>query len=365
MNTRKKIIIHENIPSQFEFNAGSKARNDIESVIKGLGYDVFTIYDTETSDRENLSFLSKFKSHIKVYRSWISQIKKLPDNSAVIIQFPIFFHTFFFNHIIHRMHKKGCFVIAIIHDLETLRLVNSSDRNKRFFIKRSILEEKRTIQYFDMLIVHNNFMKEKVISLFSINKNKIRSIDIFDYLIPDYQKRKKPIINCTYQTYPIIIAGNLDFDKSEYIYKLPSGCKFELYGPNYTGLQTNDIHYNGAYLPDELPFYLNGGFGLVWDGQESYTCCGPTGDYLRYNNPHKTSLYLACGIPVIIWKEAALAQFVIQNNCGITVDSLNELIDVVHSITPDVYNTMKNNAKTISKKLRNGYFTTRVFKSLL
>ena len=33
-------------------------------------------------------------------------------------------------------------------------------------------------------------------------------------------------------------------------------------------------------------------------------------DYLRINNPHKTSLYLACGIPIITWNKAAIAQYV-------------------------------------------------------
>ncbi|NRO11242.1 Beta-1,6-galactofuranosyltransferase WbbI [Lactobacillus helveticus] len=49
-----------------------------------------------------------------------------------------------------------------------------------------------------------------------------------------------------------------------------------------------------------------------------------TGNYLRYNDPHKLSLYLASGIPVIIWKKAAEAKFVEENKVGITVDSLED-----------------------------------------
>ena len=50
---------------------------------------------------------------------------------------------------------------------------------------------------------------------------------------------------------------------------------------------------------------MEGSFGLVWDGISVETCAGVYGEYLKVNNPHKTSLYLASGIPVIIWKEAA------------------------------------------------------------
>ena len=56
----------------------------------------------------------------------------------------------------------------------------------------------------------------------------------------------------------------------------------------------------GSFLPDELPSALEGSFGLVWDGDSSKTCSGVFGEYLRYNNSHKASLYLASGFPIIV-----------------------------------------------------------------
>ena len=56
--------------------------------------------------------------------------------------------------------------------------------------------------------------------------------------------------------------------------------------------------YFGSFLPDELPAALEGGFGLVWDGDSAETCSGVFGEYLRYNNSHKASLYLASGFPL-------------------------------------------------------------------
>ncbi len=32
--------------------------------------------------------------------------------------------------------------------------------------------------------------------------------------------------------------------------------------------------YFGSFLPDELPAALEGGFGLVWDGDSAETCSG-------------------------------------------------------------------------------------------
>ena len=40
--------------------------------------------------------------------------------------------------------------------------------------------------------------------------------------------------------------------------------------------------YFGSFLPDELPVALEGGFGLVWDGDSAETCSGVFGEYLRF-----------------------------------------------------------------------------------
>lgn len=102
---------------------------------------------------------------------------------------------------------------------------------------------------------------------------------------------------------------------------------------------------------------MNGDFGLVWDGPESKTCTGVYGDYLKFNNPHKTSLYLASGLPIIIWKEAAMAQFVLKNECGIVIDSLDDIEFKLSKISSASYRKMKMNAEEIGKKLRSGHFT--------
>lgn len=51
---------------------------------------------------------------------------------------------------------------------------------------------------------------------------------------------------------------------------------------------------------------------------------GSFGDYLRYNSPHKSSLYLAAGLPVIVWSGPVLASFVREQGVGVVVGSLFE-----------------------------------------
>ena len=99
-----------------------------------------------------------------------------------------------------------------------------------------------------------------------------------------------------------------------------------------------------------------GGFGLVWDGDSAHTCSGMYGEYLKINNPHKASLYLASGFPIIVWKQSALADFVRNNNCGILVNSLFEIAETLKSISEDEYQEMIKNSKRIGEKIRQGHY---------
>ena len=126
----------------------------------------------------------------------------------------------------------------------------------------------------------------------------------------------------------------------------------------------DNIFYHGAFPADELPLKLNGKFGLVWDGYSADGCQGTFGQYLKLNNPHKTSLYLASGLPVIIWKEAALASFIVENNLGFAVDKLSEINEKLSQISDEQYKIMANNVKGISAKLRNGEYIKTALKCI-
>ena len=93
------------------------------------------------------------------------------------------------------------------------------------------------------------------------------------------------------------------------------------------------------------------------------TCCGEFGNYLRFNNPHKLSLYMATGIPVVVWDQSAIADFVEKNNIGIIVSDLIDLNDKLSDISLDSYNKMVKNVKLIQEKvLGGGYFKAAISK---
>ena len=116
------------------------------------------------------------------------------------------------------------------------------------------------------------------------------------------------------------------------------------------------MRYRGKFAPEELIANLDGQFGLVWDANTLDTCGGTDGNYLRYNNPHKLSLYIAAGVPVIVWKESALAGFVEKNGLGICVNSLMELPEAISKISASDYDLMAERANEMGKLLRQGIY---------
>lgn len=120
--------------------------------------------------------------------------------------------------------------------------------------------------------------------------------------------------------------------------------------------EADNVIYDGVLLPDQIPKVLTKGFGLIWDGDSIETCKGGFGDYLRYNNPHKLSLYLSSGLPVIIWKNAAEAKFVEENGVGYTVESLHDVQKLMEMISENKYKKMAERVREVSKRLIDGEY---------
>ena len=78
-----------------------------------------------------------------------------------------------------------------------------------------------------------------------------------------------------------------------------------LYG---SGLETEKLEgkvdYKGFVSSDELIATAEGEYGLAWYGSSLEGGSGALGEYLQYNAPHKMSLYIRCGLPIIVWEKA-------------------------------------------------------------
>ena len=335
-----------------EKNAGSKARNDVETILISEGYEGLEL------KVENWYKMNFFKAQQHKYRATKSVFDQLGAGDELVIQFPIIHHTFFISQLIKQAQKRGAKFYLLIHDIETLRHAAGSEVKFRHKV-RNYFQEKKALMSVDGIIVHNDIMKKVLVGQ-GVPADKMVSLEIFDYLIPNFAE--KPNLQ---KDQPIIVAGNLNPAKSGYLYNLPEQPAYNLYGVGYDESRAlKNTTYFGSFMPDDLPAALEGSFGLVWDGDSSETCQGSYGNYLRFNNSHKASLYLASGFPVVVWKESALAHFILEKSCGIAVASLHDLEAALENLTEKEYADLSENARRIGKDLREGYYLRSALKKL-
>ena len=338
--------------NEHEKNAGSKARNDVEAILISEGYEGLEL------KVENWYKMNFFKAQQHKYRATKSVFDQLGAGDELVIQFPIIHHTFFISRLIKQAQKRGAKFYLLIHDVETLRHAAGSEVKFRHKV-RNYFQEKKALMSVDGIIVHNDIMKKVLVSQ-GVPADKMVSLEIFDYLIPNFEEKTAP-----QKDQPIIVAGNLNPTKSGYLYNLPEQPAYNLYGVGYDESRAlKNTSYFGSFMPDNLPTALEGSFGLVWDGDSSETCQGSYGNYLRFNNSHKASLYLASGFPVVVWKESALAHFILEKSCGIAVASLHDLEAVLENLTEKEYADLSENARRIGKDLREGYYLRSALKKL-
>jgi len=343
-------------------NAGSKARNDVSAILEGYGLTPLLlnfIHNEKDIDRKNRSLSEKVRENLQLRVEWRKRLKEVNCGDTVVVQFPIIRRPIFLTNEFKKLKRRGAHVVLLVHDLEVLRVIRRTDTG---WLKKTRIrfEEITVMNDADHIIVHNGSMKKHMIEM-GFHQEQLIELHIFDYLIPNFSIKEKN----DHQNKDIVaIAGTLRVHKTKYLEQLPENVVFHLYGVGYEDQGQKNIQYFGAFPPDELPMSMKAGFGLVWDGESSESCTGVYGEYLRINNPHKTSLYLAAGIPVIIWKEAALADFVINEKCGLVINSLNEIHEAIANVSADEYYEMKNNALKISEKLRDGYYTINALKKI-
>lgn len=335
-------------------NATNKARADVEATLAELGMTEVKI--DIAFGGENASITASLKEHRATYGIWKRSLSFLRRGDTLFVQMPAISHCIYLGYLFRKLRGRGVRVVLLIHDLEKLRFIAADVPFKTRV--RQHLDESSVLKSADMIIAHNDIMVRHLAGE-GIAKDRLVSMQIFDYRLPEDFRVHRP-----YETEDLdapradlIIAGNLDSDKVGYlkdIGRVP-GVRFQLYGVGYKDDAANAV-YNGSFLPDELPAHLHGNFGLVWDGTSVDTCKGNYGNYLRYNDPHKTSLYLVCGFPVVVWDQSAISRFVLEHGAGIAVSSLLEAGDAIAALSPNEYEQMCKSAAALSQELRRGHY---------
>lgn len=315
---------------------GVKAKDDTDKFLKKLDYKVI---DTPYGK------ISKVLYIFFILPLVLIKIKP----GIVFVQFPSGTPVIMKKIITSIKKYTNAKLIMLVHDVEALRLHSGSGH------EQETKAELERLNSADGLIVLNTKMKKWL-------TNKGITIPMVDLQVWDYDNLQPFQENPKFDN-SICFAGNLG--KSVFLKNLNLRHNLSIFGSNQLESYPENTKYEGAFSPDELPKHICQNWGLVWDGPKIDTCDGAYGSYLRYNNPHKVSLYLSTGIPVIIWKDAAIADFISKNNLGILVSDLSELDNILDKITEAEYAEFKKNAVSIGLKMRNGFFLNTALNNLL
>lgn len=333
-------------------NAGSKARADVEALLEENAFRRIPL-PALTGDPAMMTLPQKLQFLRRTRKAYLDTFSFLEPGDVLLLQMPFTFRVLLQYDFLKPLREKNVQILQLVHDLEMLRGKRAANGNE--LMQRLLTrEELRSLRLADSVIVHNRCMLRHLAALGIPEANMI-PLGLFDYLIPE-EIAKTAAAKQRHADAPVMIAGNLSPEKAGFLYHLPGDVCFDLFGNGFEGTATDRIRYRGTFPPEELPLHLDGGFGLVWDGDSPDTCAGTFGEYMRINNPHKTSLYLACGIPVIIWKEAALAEFVTAHSCGLVIGSLAEIAPRIRSLHEKEYAELQSNARRIGTRLRDGHY---------
>ena len=266
-----------------------------------------------------------------------------PVNSIVVFHFPL--RTTAFTVLQKLLKWKGCTTVAIIVDIDGWRDDDAA----------LLQTEIKALSNFNYIIAHNKAMCFRLQQ--HINKLPILSIELFDYAAIG-----RPSTHQFSNT--ICIAAN--FKKATFVNKLISidQLQFNVYGSqidtNFLKLQHN-VNVKGSFNHIDLVEQLEGSFGLVWDGD----CIDICSAYYQINNPHKLSLYIAAGMPIIVWSKSPFAEIVLQQGLGFAVHSLYDIPTKLQAITTNQYKDMLGNIENYRLKVINGYYLKNVISIIL
>jgi len=324
-------------------NAGPKAPLDICRILSDIeGTDIFSL-----SCEKGLDYSAYLKA-----LTYLRNVKK--EEVMIVIQYP-----FQPDH----YHEKQRLFVELLKEMDPCRTwIWVHDINHiRFPQLGCYNEEMEWLRPFKYFIVHNNRMEGYLRKY--INIDKCIHNEVFDYICREglVIHHRQSSINHTPE---IIYAGNLIDSKSPFLYGLAAekmDFSINVYGKREELIKNRKINYCGNFNADILPDKLRGDLGLVWDGTvDASSDTMPQRNYTRYNTPHKFSCYMAAGLPVIAWKDAAIADIISKYQVGYLIENIYEINQLDYA----QYDTFRKNAERMAVKVRDGWFTKRVFQAI-
>ena len=313
-----------------QIDTPNKAKCDIDEICRKEGYNNLTVHNFGSGGVGH--FMTKLTSVTSIL--W-----KLHRGDVLFLQYPM---KKFYKLACSLAKMRGARVVTVIHDLGAFR------RHKL-----TAEQENRRLSKTDFLIVHNPTMRQYLID--HGFKGGMHCLQIFDFL----SDSKPAVYEVPHHPWHVVYAGGLG-KRNAFLYQMPTmdNWVMDLYGKGFEPERNtrDSVRYHGFIQADDFIAQVEADFGLVWDGDSPDTCVGAWGEYLRINDPHKTSFYLKESIPVIVWSQAAMAPFIQEEGVGIAVNSIGDINEALACLTADDYKRMKERASLMGQRLAEGHY---------
>lgn len=322
--------------------AGNKAKTDNEDTLVLMGAKNLGVPRTFYPNKI-ITFFMDLAGVIKFFFT-------IRHNDMVVLQYPV---KKYFKFLCHIARQRGANTIAVIHDL-------GSFRRKKLTPNKEISR----LMHADYVIASNEIMSQWLKE--QGYAHPLGSLGLFDY-----RSVTKSCSKPSSAQIRLVYAGALAMRKNAFLLKLAEQelpYELHIYGNRHglPDMKDNSHMIFHPFMPaDKFIEEVEGDFGFVWDGDSLDSCTGSFGEYLRWNSPHKVSFYIRAGLPIIIWREAAVAPIIQQEGIGLLVDSVKDLDVLLPTITEEQMRQMRQNVRRVSELLNNGYFLQKALRQAI
>lgn len=327
------VDVLKKMPDSANYNAWSKAPADVIRTLNSTGVQSEFIIVPDLK----LKIVSFFIGIVRTLKFAM----KLKKNDTLYMQR----YGYYMSLLASLSKVKGVELNYIVHDLTFLRFGN----------KKTSASEIKLLKKVDVIFAHTEKMVD---ALKGCGVNTMcKVMHLFDYYSDDAMM---PIEDTLAMKQIVAFAGNLD--KSAFLKDFVSrdglgNVQYRFYGikKEFMFPENGCFEYAGIFSPSNTG-YIKAGWGLLWDGNSVETCAGAMGEYLKINSSHKLSLYLACGLPLIVWSGSSLAYWLNAKGVCVLIDSLDEIPSKISELAEEDFFNMTKNARMLGEELRRGEF---------
>lgn len=319
-----------------------RARQDVQQIAAENGYAVIAFPPEKAAEK----WWQQAVQYGQAVLDWGKLFFKLHHGDLLLAQYPL--HPLrtapIARYALHLLQWKGAKTAAFVHDLDSLRLPGEVAAR---------WSDQELLPCFDRIVVQNGRMADYIAGQ-GVQEDDLIELHLFDCLT------NEPIPERTLSA-EVCVAGNLTRKRSRYLHDLPrKKVHWHLYGEGWKGKNKRaDVTWHGGKFAA-----LEGSFGLIWAGMSTRVCTGAQGAYMMLSSPRVMSVYLSQGMPVIVWKWAAMADLVRENHLGLVVDAIDDIPAAIAALSAEDYADMAANARAWGEKIRRGDMTRAALEAL-